>query len=364
MKRTNVKIESTGNTLRLRWWFKGKRYSLSNGDSDNPIGWGMARQTAAQIINDCGSGYFDESLVKYRRRVTGPKAAEITVSALVNEFAAFKLKQSDISQRSLETRYQPLAIAVSRHLDIPCHKLTRNQALSFAKHCDNTLTMGTAKGRLWLLQSAWEWGQGRYDVGNDNPWEGLTDNVKTKSQRKPSKPFTLEEIAAIKATFSGSKYRDIVTLLFSTAARPGEIFGLRWMDVSEDFQTILIRNAVSRGVQTGTTKTGVERFVPLNTQASKVFRDRHNGQTPDTLVFTGVEGLPIKDTAFRSVWRRKLSKAGIEYRSPRTIRPTAVSWNRRNCADPVAFAEACGHSLRTQDEIYRRATESVSFMEF
>lgn len=359
-----VTVEKHRNKLRLRWQYQGKRYCFTPvGSDDNPLGRSIVRDVKSRLEFELQAGTFDP--LKYRPRVTGKNAVEIKPADLIRKFGQFKLKDCEISPRSFETRYEPLAASLERELDVPCHRLSQSQAKDFARLCDRSLTSGTAKGRLWLLCSAWKWGQTRYDLGKVNPWESLTGLVKSKPQRKHVKPFSVDELRAIKESFSGSKYECLVILLISTAARPGELFGLRWMDVSEDFQTIWIRNAVSRGTETGTTKTGTHRQVPLTSEGSQALRDRHTHQAPESFVFPGVSGQPIKDQSFRSAWRRTLAKSGIEYRCPRNVRPSVISINRlmNPNIDPVRFAELCGHSLKTQDEVYRRAISETCFLE-
>jgi integrase len=60
-----MNVEKTGNSLKLRWWHEGKRYSLSLQLKDTAIYRAYAKEIAARIERDMQAGYFDRTLLKY-----------------------------------------------------------------------------------------------------------------------------------------------------------------------------------------------------------------------------------------------------------------------------------------------------------
>lgn len=54
-----MNTKKTGNSLRLRWWYEGKRYSLSLQLKDTAIHRAYANEIAARIDKDMQAGYFD-----------------------------------------------------------------------------------------------------------------------------------------------------------------------------------------------------------------------------------------------------------------------------------------------------------------
>jgi hypothetical protein len=56
---------------------------------------------------------------------------------------------------------------LEKHLSIQAAAVDKRRAVSFADVCADTLTPGTAKARIMLLKSAWEWGRGRYELADD-----------------------------------------------------------------------------------------------------------------------------------------------------------------------------------------------------
>ncbi|NCJ05052.1 DUF3596 domain-containing protein [Synechococcales cyanobacterium C] len=64
-----VTIENHEGSLRLRWRYHGKRYTLACGVADSAIGRGLARQKASQIEADLITGQFDHTLLRYKPRI-------------------------------------------------------------------------------------------------------------------------------------------------------------------------------------------------------------------------------------------------------------------------------------------------------
>jgi integrase len=365
-----ITIENHGGRLRLRWLYQGKRLTLSCGVPDSSAGQGMAQMMAGRIKADIESGNFDMTLLKYRPRLLGKNASEISVVALFQKFADYKLKDCGVSARSIETRYKPLLKYIERSLNYPAHEITEAKARNFKAILIENLSSQTAKERLWLLQSCWNWAKGKYHIASENPWSGLTAGIKSQPSQRV-KPFTAAEIQSIIRAFRSSRhythYADFVTFLFGVGCRFGEASGLRWRHVADDFLTCWIGESISRGHRKGT-KTNKARTVTLSPSIAQMLSDRHRAikPRPDDMVFPSPKGLPIDDHNFRNrAWKMILEQSNIDYRKPYTARHSAISHALANGANYVELAAQTGHDKRILLSTYAHVIQSKSiFVEF
>jgi integrase len=299
-----VKVENFQGNLRLRFTHKGKRQCFALGWSDNQASRVQAERLAKQMMLDDISGNFDETLLKYRSRISGKNATEVTTAELFERFSQHKLKDCAVSPRSIETRYKPLLKYLERLLNCKAHEVTEAKARNFKAILTENLTPQTAKERLWLLQSCWDWAKGKYHTGESNPWTGLANGIKLQPSQRV-KPFSASEAKAIIFAFQSSQhyshYADFVALLFGVGCRFGEAAGLQWKHIADDYQTAWIGESVSRGHRRST-KTGKARTVMLSPTMAKMLGDRHTKlkPKPDDLVFPSPKGLPINDHRFRA----------------------------------------------------------------
>jgi Arm DNA-binding domain len=91
-------IEPTGKTLRLVWYYEGKRHRLSIGIPDNSIGRALAAKKMAEIKIDLESGYYDPTLLKYRPRKLGANPTELTAVELFEKYTSFVAKEAASTQ--------------------------------------------------------------------------------------------------------------------------------------------------------------------------------------------------------------------------------------------------------------------------
>jgi integrase len=178
---------------------------------------------------------------------------------------------------------------LEKHLSIQAAAVDRRRAVSFADVCADTLTPSTAKARIMLLKSVWEWGRGRYQLADENPWVGIAGRFKSIPVQ-PVAAFTLDEAKKIIQGFKDSRYyshyADYVVFRLGMGTRGGEASALKWKHLSIDFSSVWIGESFSRGV-TGSTKTKKARTVNLNLSISSMLsarRDRLNPVSDDELV--------------------------------------------------------------------------------
>jgi integrase len=361
-----VTIEAHGNGLRVRWIcpVKGKRVGVNA-----PNGQAEAERKKKQIekdTEDLSLGYYDPTLLKYKPRTIGKNPTEITTVQVFDKFTQHQLKHKGLAQSSIKSRYEPVTRMLEKHLKIQAADVDRRRAVGFADVCADTLTAGTAKARIMLLKSAWDWGKDRYHLADDNPWVGLTGMFKAIPTQPPA-TFTKDEVKRIIQGFRDSHYyahyADFVVYRFGMGTRGGEASALKWKHISKDFRSIWIGESCSRGV-TGTTKTKKDRTVVMPDWIAamlKARKDRFNPQSDDELVFTTAGGLQIPDKDFcRRAWKTVLAEVGVPYRRPYTTRKTAGNHAVAAGANPIDVAAALGHDPHTFYKHYAEAIQKGS----
>lgn len=368
-----VTIENHSGRLRLRWRYQGQRYTMGCGVPATPTGKAVARQKAAEIEKDLACGYFDDTLLRYKPRILGKTATELSCPELFQRFTKAMEREKGLSPGTL-CKYSGVQAHLLKRLDIPAHQVSEQLARNFAAQLMEQCSSSTAKTYLWLLQSCFTWAKGMYHVPPENPWTGLAARVKPQP-RQGVKPFTQAEIRAILAAFRGDRhywhYGDFVAFLFGTGCRFGEAAGLQWQHVADDFKTVWIGESVSRSHRKST-KTGKARTLVLPEKVSEMLTDRRQAKAigrnakPTDLVFPSPKGLPINDHTFRArAWKSVLERCHIEYRKPYCTRHSAISHALANGANPIALAEQTGHDKRVLLSTYAHCVESKSlFLEF
>jgi integrase len=352
-----IRINNHDGRLRLRWHDGIKLQSLAVGVADTPVGRAQANIKRGEILRDWEAGYYDQTLVKYRPQTIGKNASEITAAELFDRFAANQLKQKGLAKRSIETRYKPIVQMLKKHLDKPAHLIGKREAETFAVIAERSLTGRTAKERVWLLHSAWEWATDKYQVAPVNPWRGVAKRFQI-TPKQMVKPFTVDELRAILSAFkvhpSYQHYGDFVSFLANTGCRFGEAAGLRWKHLGADYLTTWIGESCSRGVRRST-KTGKARTILLSPSVQRMLAARFEAMQPkpDDLVFPAPMGGAIDDQNFRPrAWKQILMGCSIEYRRPYALRHSAISHALANGANPIAIAEQTGHSPKVLLETY------------
>jgi integrase len=318
---------------------------------------------------DVLSNNFDATLLKYRPHILGQNPTEISVPELFKRFTEYQFKAKGLAPGS-RRRYQPIQSCLEKRLNVPAHSVCDRMAGNYAALLLERLTARTAKERLWMLASCWDWAKTRYRIAEVNPWTAQVQRIKPQPSQRV-KPFTAAEVKAIVAAFRSSPYyshyTDFVVFLFGVGCRFGEAAGLQWKHVADDFQTVWIGESVSRGHRKST-KTGKARTVMLSPTVAKMLNDRQKRfqPKPDDLVFPSPKGLPIEDHNFRNrAWKTILEQCHIEYRKPYAVRHSAISHALANGANPMDLAEQTGHDKRVLLSTYAHAIAKQSlFVEF
>jgi integrase len=216
----------------------------------------------------------------------------------------------------------------------------------------------------------------------------LTGNPVADVDRRREDPpghlevFTVEQIEALARTAETGAWRmphdyatpnsghlrrqedaqlaDLLRIAAYSGLRRGELVTLRWDDVRWSDRVLIVRRALSGGIET-TTKSRRVRYVPLGDQALAALdrlsrRDTFTG--PDDYVFCNVAGDRIDDSALRRRYVACRDTAGLPPLRFHDLRHTAGSLLVR-VLDPVTVKDIMGHADLATTERYLHAVRAT-----
>jgi integrase len=357
--------EKRGNSLLIRFSHDGHRYNLSLAKHNNPVGIFAAKQKIAQMEKDIAYGNFDTTLLRYKPLKMGKNPTAITAVELLRKYTADR--QQSLSNGSI-VRLQAMASKLEKLLgDKPAEKVTESMAKDAIARWSESASTKSIKTYLFMLKACWEWARGKYHIAESNPWVECLDRAISRNspQSKQKQPFTSTELVSILAAFSVhphySYYTEFVIFLASTACRFGEVAGLRWRHIENDFSTAWIGESISRGHQNKKgTKTGKSRTIQLPQSVRSTLAERFErvSPPPNDLVFPAPKGGAIDDHRFRArAWKTILEICQIEYRTPYNLRHSAISHALHRGVSPISLAEQTGHDKRVLLSTYAHAID-------
>ena len=113
------------------------------------------------------SGQFDLTMVKYRSQAVGSNPVGVSCAELFHRFTEAR-KREGLSNGALE-KYKAVEAHLGNYLkDVEVAALSDRAVGNFIATLQERVSNGTARQYIYLLRSAWDWGQGQYPV-KDNP---------------------------------------------------------------------------------------------------------------------------------------------------------------------------------------------------
>ena len=183
-------------------------------------------------------------------------------------------------------------------------------------------------------QDALEWGR---ELGLQIPLRVPSPRIKQRRTYSHYTP-TIEEVEAVYGVLTQDWHRAMLSLLWATGARIGELETVRWRDVD-----------IERGWMAVTGKTGT-REVPLAPRARQGLTLLKNTAPGDAI-------WPGKDpTSFSNVLRRDCERAQVHRFSLHAMRRLAVDELRRSGIPIELAATFLGHSPAVMLKAYRKPT--------
>jgi integrase len=168
-----------------------------------------------------------------------------------------------------------------------------------------------------------------------------------------------EHVAQLLAAAATTRLYAPIVLTLATGLRRGELLALRWQDVDLEHGIVQVVRSLEQ------TKTGGLRFKAPKTKRSKrpivlptsvieVLRNHRAAQAEERLllglgkselVFTRVDGEPIKPDSFTSWVARVAKRAGVAHIMPvHGLRHTHITNLLRANVHPKVASERAGHS--------------------
>ncbi|MEM9121505.1 MAG: site-specific integrase [Cyanobacteria bacterium P01_F01_bin.56] len=354
MTQITISIEEKGKYLRLRWKYKGIRYSLADSFKNGVRGRKRAEAVAVRIENDILANNFDETLDRYRvAKPKGTKRETQKPTTIYAVWTAYLEERREVVKAS--TYYKQIK---------PIHNyLTRFDAI---KVDDSNLLIGAInrdkspymRKRIFTrLSAAFKWGISM-GLCDENPFDGLSTAIKVSKSKskKDIDPFTIDERNRITRHFYGEKpgYAPFVEFLFLTGCRPSEAIALEWDNVFDHcivFDQVAVQGVPGEPIQEGTKTKPFRRF-PVNNQLKELLLWVDSKDLdPTGLVFKSPEGMMLNLDNFRDRhWRKVLDDIGIKYRKLYQARHTFITLCLDNGIDAKDIAKWVGNSPET---IYR-----------
>jgi len=166
-------------------------------------------------------------------------------------------------------------------------------------------------------------------------------------------------IQEVQLCFSVLSARERLIAKFAVLAgmRPGEIFALRWSDLTADYADI--RQRVYRGViDTPKTDQSIRKAALSKGLVEEIERWRFCAAStrPDAWVFPSENLTPLsKDNCWRRHMEPKLAKIGLEWINFLVMRRTHATLMKALGMDGKLVADQLGHSLDVNQNVYTQS---------
>ncbi len=355
-------------SIKLRWRWEGKRYSLGTGiHPGDKIGAIRLAEVIRVISRDLQYGEFSGDTSKYKALLKPesvkpvPQVTIPTLQTLWDKYTDFR--RPSLSPNTLIKDY----VAVSKALERCPYGL--EQQGQVRDWLIKNYPPESAKRILTRINACCRWAQ-QSQLIPSNPFQGMAASIsipKGERGRDEIDPFSPDERAAIIAGFESSQYyrhyAPLVQFLFLTGCRPGEALGLEWSHISDGLihfqQTSVngLRGELKQGL-----KTQSSRKFPVNRQLQELL---DNIPRVNKLVFPSPTGRVIDWTNFRArAWVTVLKSVGVRYRKVYQTRHTFITEALRRGMSVQDVAKLVGNSPQVIYAHYAGVSRDLVVPEF
>ncbi|MBP0043386.1 MAG: tyrosine-type recombinase/integrase [Roseofilum sp. SBFL] len=293
-----VSLVRRGNSIKLRWSYQKREYSLSVPGGITKASVEAAYTKAGEIAADISFDRFDKTLNRYDSTKGRPAQSEETVETL---WAKYKETQKHKAARTTQQNtWKEIDRAIA---SLPPKALNLSNLDRLADEYLKIRAASTAHRHLATLQPA---------IRVAVPGVKLRDKL-PKQPRKTIHYFTPDEVRVILNIFVGNHYEHYVTFLAATGCRPEEAIALLPSDILQSFDgtECSITKAYSKEILQPYTKNHLNRTIPLSDQALLSVSHCYGG-----LIFPSPAGSFINQKNFlRRAWKPLINPL-----APKTIR--------------------------------------------
>ena len=167
-----------------------------------------------------------------------------------------------------------------------------------------------------------------------------------KSSTLP-KVLSTQDIKRMIEVTHNLKHKAIISCLYSTGIRKGELLRLKVIDIDGQRNTIFIRNS----------KGNKDRIVPLSDMLKRLLRKYYIAYTPGEYLFEGEKGGPYSDSSVNNIIRASAARANIHKRvSAHMLRHSYATHLMEKGTNLRYIQELLGHKSSRTTEIYTKVT--------
>ena len=196
----------------------------------------------------------------------------------------------------------------------------------------------------------------RWQLLASSPAAGAQPPRPRRAQPASVSPALLDRLIV---TATGTPLELPVAIAAATGMRRGEILGLRWADLAEDWSFAHVRSslqATREGLVFEQPKTARSRravalpaflksFFERQRASQAATREQHGGEWPETdLVITRSDGSPVNPDSLSSAWRRLLRKHALPPVRFHDLRHAHATLMLLQGVHPKVVSERLGHA--------------------
>ena len=152
-----------------------------------------------------------------------------------------------------------------------------------------------------------------------------------------------EEARKIVGILTNPKHKCIISLLYGTGVRVGELVQIKMRDVDLDRMILNVRQG----------KGKKDRITILPASLRDVLKNQHRLKQPNDFLFTNGQGKRLTETTIQKVVGQAATKAGIgKVVTPHTLRHSFATHLLENGTDIRYIQELLGHAKLQTTQIY------------
>ncbi|HCE5244002.1 TPA: site-specific integrase [Vibrio parahaemolyticus] len=360
-------VEVRGNSLRISFYYKGKRHRESLGLPPTKQNINFAKQKREAIQYEIKIGTFNYAFHFPESKHASGKPRALDIEHLASLFLSSK--EHDIRRSTLQ-RYEWVLRDFCQLYggNRSCDTLSPRSLTQFKKDLVVGKSGRTINRNLVTINAFLAWLHKMEYVTRD--LSKVLDRV--KESESEILPFSMAEIDKALSHCHQLQHRNMITLLVYSGIRSGELCALAWEDVDFENRTIHVRRSTydKRGLKT--TKTDKERFVDLMPPALEALKAQrhltylypayeHEVELPGNTYRTEKLRFVFNPKAVRQqkgsdydyygkralvrIWADLCKKADIPHRNQYQLRHTYASWAITHANVNVSYlAQQMGHS--------------------